>query len=707
MIFTKNALEVGRKTLWLYKDDAAKEQAKAYIQKALDAGYVMVAYVIEAEARATHTLFGREFMFPAIDLYLEYRNLLNHNDELSYGHQYIDGKTIKTTKPPNKWAVGEYDPDDPDEEDDAHHKPSYSLAAATYKLLAVKIDTEEKTAVRDIIIECDPAKLLESKERILLYNESDVEHLPKLLTAVALQNTMQSFTLMHWYQSALKRGEYGIRTARMVRLGYPINHDKVNLFTANVRGILEAAIDDCLDHSGEVESFRFEKRTGGYVQSQKAIRDWVRAQGKPHWRKTKAGEISLSKDAFKDWYNSESPGFAGAFCRYSKTKQSLNGFLPAKTSKKKQFKEFIGTDGRVRPYFGIYGSQSSRSQPGATSYLWLKAKWMQNFLEAPPGYALASADFASQEFLVAAIISQDKAMMEAYASGDPYLDFGKRAFLIPPDGTKESHRMMREVCKTCVLGMSYLMSAKGLAPRLTQAMGREVTTEQAEELIKAFDTAFPNYAQWRMDIRNTYATDKCLVLSDGWTMWADNDNFRSVANFPVQGEGAVILREAVARLQDSKINVIATVHDSVVIQFKSENTDKVLPLFRDCMILAFESVMKKFGNTFPIRVDGEAWSRDYVERDGSTVHGFSLSNEFIHEKAHADYERYKKFFDGSFIAPKRSCAPEPVKVEKKEAKTPRVSKPRTSKKSKLSQGATNGTSTNRFSESDASTVRNL
>jgi hypothetical protein len=155
-------------------------------------------------------------------------------------------------------------------------------------------------------------------------------------------------------------------------------------------------------------------------------------------------------------------------------------------------------------------------------------------------------------------------------------------------------------------------------------------------------------------------------------MWGDNDNFRSVANFPVQGEGAVILRRAVALLQDKNINVIATVHDSIVIEYKVENTDIVLPIFKECMIQGFDDVMKNFGKTSPIRVDGDAWSRSYTE---SKRHGFNLSNEFIHEKAKQDYERYKKFFDGSIIPTNRSCTAEPLPVEKKT----RTRKPRTSK----------------------------
>ena len=46
-------------------------------------------------------------------------------------------------------------------------------------------------------------------------------------------------------------------------------------------------------------------------------------------------------------------------------------------------------------------------------------------------------------------------MMEAYTSGDPYLEFAKQAGAVPSDATKESHRNEREQFKACVLAVQY------------------------------------------------------------------------------------------------------------------------------------------------------------------------------------------------------------------------------------------------------------
>ena len=51
------------------------------------------------------------------------------------------------------------------------------------------------------------------------------------------------------------------------------------------------------------------------------------------------------------------------------------------------------------------------------------------------------------------------------ASGDPYLSFARMAGLAPPDAVKATHKSIRDVCKTVVLGANYCMGAEALAYR--------------------------------------------------------------------------------------------------------------------------------------------------------------------------------------------------------------------------------------------------
>lgn len=638
--------EVYRRNFWLFKRPAEQRQAVSFIRRLVDSGYVLVSYVMEAEARSILSMAGGEALLDKakdIDLYLEYRCLLNHNKTLAYGEQYIDGKVVRTSPPPSK-----YDRVEPEEgEGDAHHKPSYSLAAALFKLANVKIDSAEKDEVRNLIIHGTSEDIQAAADRIQRYCMSDVEHLPALTRATLKQFHDKGISVTDWLSHAFSRGDYAVRTAQMLRLGYPVNMEKIGKFEKNVHNILAEAAKECIDLFPDKATppFVFDRKFQRYSAVESAIRAWVEKQGKPKWRTTGSGKLSLSKDAFNDWYDSQSDGFAGAYCRYLKTKQSLNGFMPSNAKGKKRFSDFVGSDNRVRPFFGIYGSQSARSQPGAVGFIPLKSHWMRNFIEAGSGRALAGADFASQEFLISAIISQDKAMMSAYASGDVYLTFAKQAGLAPATATKESHKKVRDMAKALVLGISYDMSAAGLAPRLSSVTGEYFSKETAEGLIKKFFDAYPKFAIWKERTLREYESRRRLMLPDGWTMWGDNDNKRSVGNFPIQGHGSVIMREAVKTCQDIGLDVIFTLHDAIYIEFDSYETGQVV-LLRDAMELAFDNVMKRYGHTIPIRIEGEVWSKDYAERmPDKLVEGFNFMTEYVDGKGKAELERFRKYWD--------------------------------------------------------------
>jgi hypothetical protein len=638
----------GKATKWLHGQEGSPTWLglRKKFKELINEGYIFAAYAGEAEVRSLLTLFGddRSWIkgFQLIDLYLEYRCLLNHCHTYAYGEQYIDGEVIVTKPPKAKWAKNFHRAG---EEEELNNKPSYSLAAATFKLLGEKIDTDEKNEVRDVIISGDREKIEKAKDRILAYNESDIKYLHRIFAKVLGSFVARGISVEDWLRGALLRGDYSYRTALMVEAGYPVNMVKIKNFMGNINNILKSAAEDCLEIEPEIKSFRYDKKKDRYVACEKPIRAWVDKQDKPYWRRTDKGKKSLSKDAFGDWFNSQSMGFAGAYCRYLKTKQSLNGFLPGagKGKKKKVFLDYVGKDNRVRPYFGIYGAQSSRSQPAATGFIPLKAHWMRNFIEANEGFALAQGDFSSEEFLVAAILSQDKKMMEAYASGDVYLAFAKTARLVPQSATKNSHKKMRDVCKALVLGISYDMSAKGLAPRIAQSSGEAFTEAEAQGLISKFYDTYSDYRDWKESIIEQYEERAKLILSDGWIMWGNNSNLRSVGNFPVQGASAVIMRKAVAKAQDAGLLVLMTVHDSLTIEFKSYDA-AAISLLRKCMVEAFEEVMSPCGVTIPVRVDLEAWSKDY-KNGHPELKGCTFSEENISEKGKLDLERYRKFFE--------------------------------------------------------------
>jgi hypothetical protein len=622
-----DGVEVMQRRFWLLGTVGQRRNCLEFLNYISQAGYTLVAYAAEAEARSILTIDPAFKRMPVIDLYLEYRQLLNHDHALAYGDQLIGGEVRRTTPPKSKWDVGA------EGDDEDHSKAPANLAAACFKLLGVKIDTAEKEAVRALIIAGDSDAINAEADRIQAYCDEDVRHLPALLKAVIARHVRRSNPKEQWLAEALQRGEYAWRTAVMVRHGYPVDVPSLGRFKANVGEILKSAAEEC-NAASDLRPFRWNKKELRYSLNEKAMRDFIAAQGLPYWRQTEKRGPSLSKEAFGDWFDGASPGLGGAYYRYVKAKQSLNGFLPGA---KKKFDDYLGSDGRVRPYFGIYGSQSSRSQPGAAGFIPLKSHWMRVFIKPPKGRAIVSMDYASQEFLIAAVLSQDAAMMDAYRSGDVYLAFAKAAKLAPADATKESHKAIRDKCKGLVLGISYDMTAKGLAPRL------KIDEAEAQKLIDTFYDTYPDYAEWKSATISEYETEDELRLPDGWRMYGDNDNIRSVGNFPVQGFGAVVMRKAVAIAQDAGLDVIYTLHDSIVAEIPCRDFRYAATL-RTLMQEAFGFYAKDYGEFPMIRVDGDIWSPEYGKIAGAALlDGVKIMTEYVDEKGAADLARYRQF----------------------------------------------------------------
>ena len=173
---------------------------------------------------------------------------------------------------------------------------------------------------------------------------------------------------------------------------------------------------------------------------------------------------------------------------------------------------------------------------------------------------MAYVDWAQQEFGIAAALSGDPLMLEAYRSGDPYLTFAKQAGAAPPEATKATHREVRDLFKACVLAVQYGMGPDSLAQRIGQPVIR------ARELLRLHRETYRVFWAW-----SDAAVDQAMLYGHldtvfGWRVHVPPDpNERSLRNFPMQANGAEMLRLACCLGTERGIEVCAPVHDAVLI----------------------------------------------------------------------------------------------------------------------------------------------
>jgi DNA polymerase I-like protein with 3'-5' exonuclease and polymerase domains len=219
---------------------------------------------------------------------------------------------------------------------------------------------------------------------------------------------------------------------------------------------------------------------------------------------------------------------------------------------------------------------------------------------------LAALDWVQQEFGIAAALSGDRNMQDAYNSGDSYLAFAKQAKAVPEGATKKSHAKERDLFKACVLGVQYGMGAESLALRINQPvivarnllqLHREVYHEFWEWSDNSVDHAILTGQQatvfgWVHRIPDGYNVNKNNPKGDG-------ANPRTLRNFYMQANGAEILRLACILATEAGIRVCAPIHDAVLITAPEREIEEAAAAMSGYMREASRIVL----NGFELRTD--------------------------------------------------------------------------------------------------------
>ena len=603
--------------------------------------FTVVTYYAVAEGRAMLSLGFDPRRLKIVDLFIEYRMSLNHNHTMECGEHLVKGKVVHVKPPIPKW-----------EREDGYkagHQAEISLSSCTYKCLGIQRDTVHKTATRDLILSKDNFDELEQLQ-IMDYCGEDVADLEGIFEFLYKENKKR-LSKEHkktYNKEILVRGQYAIATALMEEAGYPIDNAAVKAFANSLGDITFQMQDDITKEFGYVGAFQISKKLDKYTRKEKSLRKWIECQGHgpETWRMTDGGQLSLSLDAFSDHYNhrADLSIFGNRFVKYLRERQALNGFtVGGKTS----IWDSVGSDGRVRPYFGIYRAQSGRSQPKATGYIHLKAKWMRTMVQPDKGRCMIGLDWGQQEFLIAGLESKCMSMIKAYESGDVYLYTAKLAGAVPWDGVKEGYLDIRDKFKSTVLAIQYLMTKYGLAKKLTTDTKKEHTEDDAQELIDLFYDSYPEYQDHQERIWSDYMDNGYIRLPCGFTMWGDNQNRRSVCNMPTQGFGGSIMRRAVINAQTIGLKVVITLHDALYIDHPSDKVKEGIERLAWCMDEAFKHYFKgtDMHQHANCRIDPCAWSPDFDGEKLTTSLGeVSLYNKYMDPHSIEDYVKYRQYF---------------------------------------------------------------
>ena len=416
--------------------------------------------------------------------------------------------------------------------------------------------THEKDAMCAFILAGGPWTPAQ-QTTILDYCEQDVVATMTLLTAMKKHIDLPR---------ALLRGRYSIAVADMERRGIPIDVQKLGQLQQHWPALK-------LDLIREVDQ-AFGVYEGGSFRQQR-FRDYLTRHQIP-WPITDTGRLALDDETFKD----QALLYPQLHPLHQLRKTLSQGRLGAWP---------IGDDGRNRCLLSMFSSKTGRNQPSTSRFVFGAAAWLRCLIQPRPGYGLAYIDWSQQEFGIAAALSGDQNMMAAYHSGDPYLAFAKQAGKVPQHATQQSHAAERSLFKQCVLAVQYGMGEATLAQRIGQS------TAEARHLLDLHRKTYATFWRWSDRIRDTALLTGKLHTAFGWQLHVGKQsNARSLCNFPMQANGAEMLRIASILMVQNGIHLCAPVHDAVLIEAPLDRLENDLAQAQDLMREASRLVLGGF-----------------------------------------------------------------------------------------------------------------
>jgi DNA polymerase-1 len=131
----------------------------------------------------------------------------------------------------------------------------------------------------------------------------------------------------------------------------------------------------------------------------------------------------------------------------------------------------------------------------------------------------------------------------------------------------------------------------------TRSKGKEWSDEECQVMIDRFHAQFKKLSKWLKDMQN-------FAIKNGYTftlfgrrrwlpqlkskVWKEKASaLRMAINTPIQSAGSDIMMLGIVnirkRLDMTRARLVATVHDSVLIEVRNDYLDEALPIIKDCL----------------------------------------------------------------------------------------------------------------------------
>jgi DNA polymerase-1 len=228
---------------------------------------------------------------------------------------------------------------------------------------------------------------------------------------------------------------------------------------------------------------------------------------------------------------------------------------------------------------------------------------------APEGRVLVKCDYSQIELRLAAKVTGDRAMLDAYARGEDLHTLTARRML----GKAEVTAGERKLAKPVNFGLIYGLSAGSLRRKAKAEYGVDLSPEEAERYRRAFFAGYPGIAAWHRRLRRETAP-VVRTLAGRRCRLPERHFYGTRANYTVQGTGGDGLKAALALLWERRGQCpgafpVLIVHDEIVVEADAGHADAAAAWLKQAMLDGMAPLLDPVPVEVEVRV-ARTWGGD-------------------------------------------------------------------------------------------------
>jgi DNA polymerase-1 len=248
-------------------------------------------------------------------------------------------------------------------------------------------------------------------------------------------------------------------------------------------------------------------------------------------------------------------------------------------------------DGRIYPSWHQIGAGTGRMSCSKPNLQNLPPE-ARGFVCAPGGRMLVKADYSQIELRIAAKISEDERMLQAYENGEDLHAITAMSLT----GREKVSQGERKLAKAVNFGLLYGQGAGGLRSYARSSYGVELSFGEARTYRERFFETYPGIRAWHEREWQEWHRGNTETRTLAGRRRANIGSFNERVNTPVQGTGADGLKLALALLWERRdecpdATPILAVHDEIVVECGADRVKKVEAWLEGAMIDGMDRVL--------------------------------------------------------------------------------------------------------------------